>query len=246
MIEKFEKFITEKLNNEVLYSLTTYEVKIQYEDYVETIYSGDDKKTADIDFNTLDYSDNDYAYIEVVAELTKFTNKYKFIYDLDEDETIEDYYIKDYYDDSSYYILVDEDVDVEDTKMLEGYDHLCVQLEKETQELLKNKYDRSYGFYNHIDLGEDEDGDSINMTIRIKEHSENPNNRNSGSPSLSIVISNNDETAHRFSSGTELYYNDEHSISDIERGVFDFIQDAITEYEVETLSDILTTAGHSL
>jgi hypothetical protein len=74
----------------------------------DLLYKGIDKDDAYKAYNSTDADSEDTIVI-----LEKYTNKYKFVYELDEEleETIEDYDIEYNYDDSNYYELVEDGQD---------------------------------------------------------------------------------------------------------------------------------------
>lgn len=49
------------------------------------------------------------GYDKPTYQLVRYKDYYKFVYELDEDESLEDYSIEDYHDDSYYYKKIDED-----------------------------------------------------------------------------------------------------------------------------------------
>lgn len=233
---------------EGLYEINSYRVFIGYEDYNDEIYAGDDREKAENELFALENSDNEYGNISVMAFLEKKTDKYKFIGELDEDEyeVIEDYPVEDYFEDRDYYDLIEEEEwKVIDEKELSGSEGTSSNLSEEVQDFLKETYGRKIGSYSHINLGANEENEDLSMTIRVKDHSENPSNRIGESAYLSVVIANKDATAQRWNSGKELYFTGEDSLDDIKEGVFGYIQDVTETEGIVELSEELENAGHT-
>jgi hypothetical protein len=120
---------------EIKNKLDLYQVTLNFEDDIETIYVGNDKKKAynkyenfnpKTDIETKYQDRNDIFLI-----LQKSTQTYKFVYDLDEDESIEDYPLEDYFDEDYYWKLIDEG----DWEDIETKDILAVN--KKSDDLLK-------------------------------------------------------------------------------------------------------------
>jgi len=87
------------------------------------------------------------------------------------------------------------------------------------------------------------------MQIRVKDHSENPANkqRSTADHFLSIVIANKNETRQRFHSSTELYFDGDDTIDYVKDEVFNYIQDII-EYDskIVSLPEYMIEAGHTV
>lgn len=102
-----------------LIPLTFYSVYYYYADNTnpDNIYNGTNKEEAYNKFNKYeaDYSDV-FDYYEPYITISEQTDMYRFVYELEEDENVNDYPITEYYDDSYYYELEDNgeisDIDV--------------------------------------------------------------------------------------------------------------------------------------
>jgi len=163
----------------------------------DTFFGGlnDDKDDAYSDYNRINNSDFDDSNAKTNQKmLEKLTYKYNFIGELDSeyDETIEDF--KEDYENDDLWELVDEP----EVEYLESEDVVAVNddtdsIIDEIQEFINEKYiHKQYGSkYMVLDV-ENEDEDSIgSFTIRVADHSGNPQNKKG--KTLSFVIANEND-----------------------------------------------------
>lgn len=198
-------------------------------------YSYDDAKS---DFDSIDYTDvsdvsGGYALLE------KRTETYKFVGDLEDGETIDDYPIEDYYDDYSMYEFVSEgDFETIEEKTISPPNESSDELLKEVERYMNSKYG-SYK-YNVISVYDDEDNRVGCVQVRVADHSENVSNIDrylKCDYSLSVVIANLDKTKGRFltsvyerrSNEDEEYFSSDDSFEDIISFIEDWIEDKSEE-----------------
>ena len=127
--------------------------------------------------------------------------KYKFIGQLEDGETIDEYPIECYFKDSSTYKLID-DGDWENIDIKE-----LTYINKDTESLLfdvQSHYKKLYGGkykYNVIDVTDDNGNIVGSINLRISDHTENIFNVdrfNNSDYHISVIISNYDPTKKRF------------------------------------------------
>jgi hypothetical protein len=138
--EKYEKggSINSEQNNDIV-EFKTYDVQVGGNSHTESIYGGYDLDEAKRKFNQADLDDLSTSdkYSGGVVILEEKINKYKFIYDLGEDENIEDFPIEDYYEDDSIYELIEEGEYKEiETRDIIGEKDIKEQNEEQADELL--------------------------------------------------------------------------------------------------------------
>lgn len=234
---KIKKQLTKKFNNGGETDLDNIEL-----DFYVVRFDTDDN--SEIELVTNDFEDAKYRYDSTSigdygegsfsVSLEKFTNKYKLVYELDEDETIEDYPIEDYHEDSYYYELIDEgEHEVIENRFIESVNNSSNDLLNDLENWAKNKFGNYK--YNRIDVysedDENEENDSIgSIQLRIADHSQNENNLPYGvDRSLSVVIANKDATRGRFQQNKpQIYFNGDDS--------FDYVTNEIENY-IEILKD---------
>jgi tRNA nucleotidyltransferase (CCA-adding enzyme) len=171
-----------------IFYLKRYAVIVGGDESIDNKYSGYDIATAKSVMNNCDISDlsSSDAYGGGTATLFEYTDEYKFVYELEEDETIEDYPIEDFYEDSSYYELVEEDMGREiDYKEITGENEIEDDGKERNQEVIDQvvkhfaeKYPHSKGglwfqqsHYFIIPVKNDR-----TIELRISDHSMNPDN----------------------------------------------------------------------
>ena len=218
-----------KNNNE--FNLTFYRVSAESDSDSRKLYFGNDYKDAKLEYDSANVSDFPSDNGGLVM-FQKYTNKYKFVYELDEEfETIEDYPIEDYYNDSDYYKLIEEgeydDIENRDVK----------PINKESDDLLmdvENHYKNFYGSYKYNKISVDNEKDEYDddykeygcIQLRIADHSENVKNIDKfGSCDyyISVVIANKNKTHGKFlasvyerrSNEVELSFDSDDSLDDI-------------------------------
>lgn len=208
---KLRKFITttirEYLNEQKetqnnIQKLTLYSVTFHTSNSSDSVYYGTDKEDAFYEYNSFnDIPERWFNRSDMSVEITRQTNQYKFIHELDyEYETIEDYPIDEYYDDSSVYELVDEgDVEFVDTRTIEPKNKQSDELLNDVTNYFKNEYGNfKYNTINVYDEGEEYKGC---IQLRIADHTENIHNIDrygSCDCYISVVISDYDATNQRF------------------------------------------------
>ena len=174
----------------------------------------------------------DFGDSEFNVSLEKKIDKYKFVYELDEDESIDDYPIKEYYDDSYYYELIEEgEFDNIENRVVTAFNSSSEDLLDEVQEWAKDKFGNYK--YNTIDVysedDENEENDSIgSIQLRIADHSQNENNLPYGiDRSLSVVIANKDATRGRFQQNRpQIYFDGNDSFDYVISEIENYIEDA--------------------
>jgi hypothetical protein len=197
---------------------------------------------SEIKLVTTDFEDAKYRYdsttigdfgdSEFSVSLEKKIDKYKFIYELDEDESIEDYPIEEYYDDSYYYELTEEgEFDNIENRVVESYNYTSNDLLNDVENWAKNKFGNYK--YNRIDVYSEDDtneeNDSIgSIQLRIADHSQNESNLPYGiDRSLSVVIANKDATRGRFQQNRpQIYFDGNDSFDYVISEIENYIEDA--------------------
>ena len=174
----------------------------------------------------------DFGDSEFNVSLEKKIDKYKFVYELDEDESIDDYPIEEYYDDSYYYELIEEgEFDNIENRVVTAFNSSSEDLLDEVQEWAKDKFGNYK--YNTIDVYSEDDtneeNDSIgSIQLRIADHSQNESNLPYGiDRSLSVVIANKDATRGRFQQNRpQIYFDGNDSFDYVISEIENYIEDA--------------------
>jgi hypothetical protein len=174
----------------------------------------------------------DFGDSEFSVSLEKKIDKYKFIYELDEEESIDDYPIEEYYDDSYYYELTEEgEFENIENRVVSAINSSSEDLLDEVQEWAKNKFGNYK--YNTIDVYSEDDtneeNDSIgSIQLRIADHSQNESNLPYGiDRSLSVVIANKDATRGRFQQNRpQIYFSGDDSFDSVIDEIETYIEDA--------------------
>ena len=140
--EKYEKggSINGEQNNDIV-EFKTYDVQVGGNSYTESIYGGYDLDEAKRKFNQADLDDLSTSdkYSGGVVILEEKINKYRFIYDLGEDESMDDFSIEDYSEDDSIYELIEEGEYKEiETRDIVGEKDIKEQNEEQADELLND------------------------------------------------------------------------------------------------------------
>ncbi len=258
-MKKYLEFIKENTSKEksLEFSLTFYQVNIHWSLDTDGKYYGIDKDNAKKEFDSISDIDNEKEEKATVI-FEEFDKTFKFIGELLEDETIEnDYPLKYYYKDKDIYELIDEsDISEIESKELKGREETAEDLMYQVEKYLKKDYNINlYVGYDQIILGytkedvDDKDCQEISIQFRVKDHLENPQNKHRSTADyfLSIVIANKNKTKDRFHSSTELYFDGDDDLDEIESRVFHYIQDIIYwDDNIVKLSDVLIESGHEL
>jgi len=243
-----------------IFELPFYVVRVDYAIDTDYKYEGTDYEKALKEYNSINVRDNESKHEEPTVTLEKKINEYKFIgeLDLELEETIEETYpVELYYKDKDVYQSHEEGEPIEYlSKKLRASEASANDLDYEVRQYLNKVYNREHNAsYDQIVIGydkedpNDNDAREITMQIRVKDHSENPANkqRSTADHFLSIVIANKNETRQRFHSSTELYFDGDDTIDYVKDEVFNYIQDII-EYDskIVSLPEYMIEAGHEL
>jgi hypothetical protein len=183
-----------------LISLTIYSVTFNTSDSSDEIYYGVDGKRAKLEYDyTPDISEKLLGRNDMSMKFEKQTNQYKFIYDSDF-ESIEDYPIEDYYNDSDIYELVDEgEWELIDYRKIDAANSKSDELLQDVQHYYGQKYGNYK--YNTIHVYDEDDEYKGCIELRIANHTENIHNVDRYGECdyhISIVIANHDATKKRF------------------------------------------------
>lgn len=232
--------------------LTFYNVILSSDTNTEELYSGYDKKEAESIAKNVDSSDNSSKYSNSAVIIQKREDEYVFAGNAKDNETEEDYPLEDESSREDKWVKTskEDEFEIIDDFTVEGSEKNAEDLRNDVFDYFNKEYGRDkYSSYDSINLGEDKDGNTIDLQIRIKNHSENPRNKGvytSADNYLSIVVANKDETAERFHSSTELYFTGDDNLDDIKEQVFNYIQDIIDNSEIVKLDKKLISASHKL
>lgn len=197
---------------------------------------------SEIKLVTTDFEDAKYRYdsttigdfgdSEFNVSLEKKIDKYKFIYELDEDESIEDYPVEEYYDDSYYYELTEEgEFENIENRVVTAFNSSSEDLLNDVENWAKNKFGNYK--YNRIDVYSEDDENEENepigsIQLRISNHSQNEDNLPYGiDESLSVVIANKDATRGRFQQNRpQRYFSGDDSFDYVISEIENYIEDA--------------------
>jgi hypothetical protein len=229
---KIKKQLTEKFNNGGEtnldnINLTTYVVRFDTDDNSEIELITTDFEDAKHRYDTT--SIGDYGDGSFTVSLEKKVDTYKFVYELDEDETIEDYPVEEYFEDSYFYKLI-EDGEAENIehKVIESVNSSSNDLLNNLENWAKNKFGNYK--YNIIPVyAEDDDNEPIgNIQLRISDHSQNENNLPFGvNRTLSVVIANKDATRGRFQQNRpQIYFDANDSFDNVVEEIENYIEEA--------------------
>ena len=245
------KFIREELrkhlmeDNTNLIPLTIYSVTFHTSDSSDSVYYGTDANRAKLEYESNpDIPERWLNRTDMSIQLQSQTNQYKFNHELDADfESIEDYPIDEYYDDSSVYKLVHEgDWEDVDYRKIEAANSKSDELLQDVEHYYKQEYGRYK--YNTISVyGEDEEYKGC-IQLRIANHTENIHNVDrygSCDYYISVVIANYDATKQRFGMANaferrrnerELVFGEDDNFD----GVIEEIDNLIEEFKQEILN----------
>jgi len=205
-------------------NLTTYIVRFDTDEDSESELVTTNFEDAKDRYDSIkigDYGDGSFG-----VTLEKKVDTYKFVYELDEDESIDNYPIEEYYKYLYYYELIDEgEFEIIENRVVESYNNTSNDLLNELDNWAKNKFGNYK--YNRIDVYSEDDENEENepigsIQLRISDHSQNENNLPYGiDKSLSVVIANKDATRGRFQQNKlQIYFSGDDSfeyvISEIE------------------------------
>ncbi len=175
---------------EKIFELPHYSVTLETERDTQYEYDGKDKDKAELVFKGVsigDFDDREQKY-GGMALFQKRIDKYEFVNVLDEDETIADFPIEDYYDSDGYYKLVEQGEPEEiDSKRIKGTDEEKDEEKDKTKHVLndvvshfKKKYpineQAGYHLYPSYYFIVPIAGMEANIELRISDHSLNPSN----------------------------------------------------------------------
>ncbi len=210
--------------------LITYNVKISTIDWDEILYTGHDHAKAKKEFDGAglgDVEERHWNRNDLVVIFEREASTYKFVKQLDEYETIEDYPVEDFYHDPNVYKLIKEgdwqDVEVRDLKAINA----------KTDEILSDVQSHYGGKYTDVQL--DKEGYKF-LKLRIADHSGKWKNKGFVDYFLSIVIAEKDPTDNFYKQGPEGISSDEefHFDSDYTSAqIIAFIDEKIQELKDE-------------
>lgn len=185
-----------------LQKITLYSVIFHTSDSSDSIYFGLDKDEAIYQYNLFnDIPERWFNRTDMYVEIEKQTNEYKFIHELDSDfETIEDYPIEEYYDDSSVYEIINEgDWEYIDSRVIKPKNEESDVLLNDVSSYFQKKYGKFK--YNIVDVYDENEEYKGCIQLRISDHTENIHNIDrygSCDYYISVVISDYDVTKQRF------------------------------------------------
>lgn len=217
-----------KMENKIIF----YQVKIGYDTWDIEKYYGIYKSKALSEFNSLTIYDVDDKYQDykgLSAIIDEKTNEYDFIYELDIDETIEDFPIGEYYDNENIYKINSEG----------NWENLDIKtlapINKKSDEVLSEVQSHYGGKYSTINL--DEEGNH-QLKLRIADHSGKHKNKGYEDYFLSIVIAEKNATKHFKTQGPEGLRSNEEFEFDSEtnaKEIIEFIDEKIVEFKEEVI-----------
>lgn len=231
-IWEIKKQIKEEIeNNKKDFTMSFYKVSLETDTYSDLLYFGTDLDKAKLEFNNP--SDDSYLNEYRTIVLNEFIFHYKFIGNLEDGETIDDYPIEDYFDDKNIYreISVDEPIEI-DAETYDPINKKSHELLSDIEDYYKNKYGKYK--YNTINVEDEEGGYLGDIQLRVSDHTENilNNDKHPHDFYVSVVISNLDPTKKRFSQQNSFERrNNEFSYS--------FDSDDDFEYIIETINELI-------
>lgn len=245
------KFIREELrkhlmeDNANLVQLTIYSVTFHTSDSSDSVYYGTDANKAKLEYESNpDIPERWLNRTDMSIQLQSQTNQYRFIHELDTDfESIEDYPIDEYYDDSSVYKMVHEgDWEDIDNRKIDAVNSKSDVLLQDVAHYYKQEYG-SYK-YNTINVYDEDEEYKGCIQLRIANHTENIRNVDrfgSCDYYISVVIANYDVTKQRFgmSNAFERRRNERELVfgeDDNFDGVIEEINGLIEEFKQEILN----------
>ena len=240
-----KQFIKEQLrkrlienNDNNLFDLTFYSVTFHTSDSSDSEYYGIDGERAKLKFESNpDIPERMLSRTDMSIHLQKVTNQYRFIHELDSEyESIEDYPIEDYYNDSSVYKLVHEG-DLEDIT-----NRTISPANFKSDELLHGVeyyYKSEYGNYkyNTINIYDEQENYKGCIQLRIANHTENIHNVDrfgSCNYYISVTIADYDATKQRFGMANaferrgneqELVFNGDDSLDNVIADINELIEE---------------------
>lgn len=208
LVKILRQIIKEQSKEDNLAYLDMYYVNFDTYDSRDEIYSGTDKKQAYLEFESFDDvpENKKNQTTKVVLELDRFVYKFE---PNDTQDTMEDYPVEDYYDDSTLYKLISEPEEREQLEQREippaneKTDDLIFDLERYFDKKVKNsketdniQFERVSPSYYKIVVY-----DKVCITLRIKDHTENIYNVDRFSTCdyhISVVVADYDATEKKF------------------------------------------------
>lgn len=197
------EYLNEQLNiQNNIQKITSYSVTFHTSDSSDLIYSGLDKDEAFYRYESFnDIPERWFNRTDMSVEITGQTNEYEFIHELDSEfETIEDYPIEEYYNDSSVYELINEgDWESIELREIKPKNKESDDLLNDVSSYFQKKY-RKYK-YNTINVYDENEEYKGCIQLRISDHTENIHNIDrygSCDCYISVVICDYDVTRQRF------------------------------------------------
>lgn len=245
------KFIREELRKHLmedktnLVKLIIYSVTFHTSDSSDNVYYGTDANRAKLEYESNpNIPERWLNRTDMSIQLQSQTNQYRFIHELDVDfESIEDYPIDEYYDDSSVYELVQEgDWEDIDYRKIDAANSKSDELLQDVEHYYKQEYGRYK--YNTINVYDEDETYQGCIQLRIANHTENIHNVDrfgSCDYYISVVIANYDATKQRFgmSNAFERRRNERELVfgeDDNFDGVIEEIDNLIEEFKEEILN----------
>lgn len=244
MILNYNEFITESIDD--TFELTFYHVRFDTNETSDIEYKGPDKEEALNIYNNYDINDVDKKYqnrTDLYVSIEQCTNKYKFVYELDDEyESIEDYPIENFYN-TDYYKLVDDgEYEEIQHKTLEAINKKSDDLLEDVERYYQEKYGRYK--YNTILVHDDENDLIGTIQLRLADHTENLNNNDRFDIRdyyISVVIADDDATKTRFQYNDLERRNNEYSLDFNSDSEFDDVVSEIDDL-IEEISDKIKNA----
>lgn len=242
--EELRKHLMEN-DNQNIFPLTLYSVTFHTSDSSDNEYFGIDADRAKLEYESNpDIPERMLNRTDMSIQLQSQTNQYRFIHELDpEYESIEDYPIDEYYDDSSVYELVHEgDWEEIAYRQIDAANSKSDELLSDVEHYYKQEYG-SYK-YNTINVYDERENYKGCIQLRIANHTENIHNVDRFGQCnyhISVVISNYDATKQRFGMANaferrrnerELVFNEDDNFD----GVIESINELIEEFKEEILN----------
>lgn len=231
-------FLNESVDNNNIFELTFYSVTFHTSDSSDSEYYGTDGDRAELIFESNpDIPERMLNRSDLSIELSKMTNQYKFVHELDSEyETIQDWPIEEYYKDDSVYKLVHEgDWEEIAHRKIEPVNLISDELLNDVEHYYKSEYGRYK--YNTINVYDEEEIYYGCIQLRIANHTENINNINRFGQCnyyISVVVANHDATKQRFGMSNaferrrnefELVFGEDDNLADVINEINSLIED---------------------
>ena len=206
-----------------------YRAILSTENSTDIYAQGDDLGEIKSEYDSIMASDFDNPNSNYNSKiLQSIINVYEFIGDdtLNAEDYIDDIENEDYWEfiEEYYEYLLSDNV--------KAINEVTDDYIYEIQTYINNEYvnDRYASSYMDIDVYADEEKENYldKITIRVKDHSQNPANKK-GSYNISFVIADANDTKHRWRSRDEYYFDSSDDIEDIKNEIQSIIEEKIQE-----------------